>query len=774
MSTFLDRFDTAWGRKRQVQLGQTLAGSLLVAVLGFGLLAVADYFLELDRIVRVIGLVLTGIGAAASVSISSWRASQRGDRAVTAAEVESVYPELGQCVRTSVQFARMTPRQIHDEGVEQSLLAALDKDLDERAEPLGLGVVIPSGRLAMVAVGLAALIGVLGLAIGHSWQWRTASWRAALAERPYRSLEVMPGDLLVDEGLAAEIQVTLVGRANRDVVLWTRAAALDGDAASPWTERVLSSGRTRGTNSDEGAAAPDAAGPAASVHPPQARFVARLERLARPVEYKVVAGDLSSGLFRVDIRRPPRIAEFRCDVTPPTYTAQPVATSADPNLSALEGSSARFRITFDKPMRTASLVFAPRKRASDEDPPTEPEVLPLALSSHHASRDEARSPAARVAPNASAPERALAPAPSNSIGQIDLVLTEDRKYRIVAEATDGTQLEPNKFSIRVRRDQPPDIAWESPQESIEVHALAELLLQIRAWDDYGLTKAGIVFQINNEQSITLVDQDFTTVADAARELEDAGAMRPTTRAAVEKILPLELFEMTQKDSVMYYAFAEDNRPDAPQRVETELRFIDIRPFKRVYQVIDPDPMPEQPRGGAALKSLEELIQRQRFAVNRTTQIEKRAAVGRMPDAPSLDQLMEFEKDLATSARETAQGLEARGFDDTELFYQAEAAMLQAVDSLSVGKWENATLQMRDALKFLIEQRDRTAEVINKNPDRARLSEVRAFDRKQAQKIRRPKSDKEEARELVRRLEELIAREESVAGEIETPAPAANE
>jgi hypothetical protein len=128
--------------------------------------------------------------------------------------------------------------------------------------------------------------------------------------------------------------------------------------------------------------------------------------------------------------------------------------------------------------------------------------------------------------------------------------------------------------------------------------------------------------------------------------------------------------------------------------------------------------------------------------------------------------MKFETDLAQSVRDTALGLESRGFDDTELFYQAEAAMLQAVDSLSVGKWNNATLQMRDALKFLIEQRDRTVRAILKNPDPARLAALRAFDREQAQKLRRPKTDKEEARELIRRLEGLMNDENTVASALD--------
>ena len=63
---------------------------------------------------------------------------------------------------------------------------------------------------------------------------------------------------------------------------------------------------------------------------------------------------------------------------------------------------------------------------------------------------------------------------------------------------------------------------------------------------------------------------------------------------------------------------------------------------------------------------------------------------------------------------------------------------------------------------MIEQRDRTIELIRKNPDPARLAALRAFDRMQQQKLRRPKSDKEEARELLARLQTLIRDQDAVA------------
>ncbi|MBC8114179.1 MAG: VWA domain-containing protein, partial [Candidatus Saccharimonas sp.] len=478
--------------------------------------------------------------------------------------------------------------------------------------------------------------------------------------------------------------------------------------------------------------------------------MAKLDRLTKPVEYRVTAGELASPVYQIDIRRPLRIDEVKVELTPPSYTGQPTSTSLDLNLSVLQGTLAKDAIQFDKPVKSASLVFAPRKQPRDDEDKNEPVVVPLELG--RGQKPEVRGQSGGAAT-------------SLTSAFIDLTLNEDRNYSIVAEAEDGTRLPESKYRIRVREDQPPQVTIEEPNDAVEVHTLAELLMRIRVRDDYGLAKAGVIFQINNEQEVPLISQDFETVVAAAQEAAQTGTVSPTTQAALEKVLPLEFFELTQKDSVMYFAFAEDNRPDQPQRTETDMQFIDIRPFKRTYQVFDPDPMNGMGMG-TELKSLGELIQRQRFALNRTMQIEKRAASGRKPDATTLDQLMQFEKELAENVRDTAQGLEARGFDDTELFYQAETAMLAAVDSLSVGKWENATLQMKDALKALVEQRDRTRFAIMKNPDPARLAALRQFDRAQAQKLRRPKSDKEEARELIRRLEELMNQETSIDGALE--------
>ena len=745
--SFLKRFQSVRAHKQRTLMGETLARTALCVLLGLILAVAADYWWELDRSLRQACLAVAGLLAVAYGLRAVMQLSRVWSTPKTASEIEDSFPELGQSVRTSVQFGRMTTAQVQAEGVAATLVTALVEETHRRALPLTIEDVIPTQKL-WLSVG-ALLVGAVGWAAltGMDWEWRTATARTLFSERSYRELTVDPKNVTVDEGGRVEVTATLTGRTNRTITLFTRVA--DRPDAE-WTERFL-------TNEQPSASAQASA--SSSTPRPSEQFAVEFDRLTKPVEYFVRAGDLQSPTYRIRIRRPLRIDSIAVDLSPPDYTGQETSTVRDGNVVALEGTQARFHITFDKAIKSATMIIAARKPASDDEAVPEPRIIPL-----EALPDESAS--------ASSDAELLGDdRPVTAITDLDLV--EDGTYTIQAEAADGTVLGANKYRIRIRQDQPPQVFFESPDDQVEVHSLAELPMRVRVRDDYGLSRAGILFQINNEQEIPLVNENFEVVAAAADEVAANGRVSPTTQAALEKLLPLEVFELTQKDSVMYYAFAEDNRPDRPQRTESELRFIDIRPFKRQYRIVDPDPMPAgMNMGGGNLKSLEELIQRQRFAVNRTIQIEKRAKVGRKPDASELDQLMKFETDLATSVRETALGLEARGFDDTELFYQAEMAMLQAVDSLSVGNWENASQQMKDALKLLIEQRDRTIRAIFKNPDPARLAALRQFDREQSQKLRRPKSDKEEARELIRRLEELIRQEGAVAeGFVEGDSPA---
>ena len=77
------------------------------------------------------------------------------------------------------------------------------------------------------------------------------------------------------------------------------------------------------------------------------------------------------------------------------------------------------------------------------------------------------------------------------------------------------------------------MAFEQPDEALEVHPIAEVLNRIRVGDDFGLTKAGIVFQFNAGDEQTLVARDFKIGAGPSPR-----PRRPSRRCCSWRSLPL--------------------------------------------------------------------------------------------------------------------------------------------------------------------------------------------------------------------------------------------
>src|SRR5439155_1998159 len=183
-SSFLKRFRSVLARKRRVELGQVAVTSLLLALLGLGGLAAADYSWELDRSSRVValGVILGAVGLFAASSL--WRTLRRWSQPTTAAEIEAAFPQLGQSVRTTVQFGAMRDEQVQSEGVATTLVTALAEQTHQRALPLTIEDVVPAKRFQLVVCCLIATTVVLELAASLNWEWRRATQRAKLIEIP--------------------------------------------------------------------------------------------------------------------------------------------------------------------------------------------------------------------------------------------------------------------------------------------------------------------------------------------------------------------------------------------------------------------------------------------------------------------------------------------------------------------------------------------------------------------------------------------------------------
>jgi hypothetical protein len=357
---FVRRFDVVRVRMLQVQIARAAIRSLLLAALGLALLASIDYLWEVARPIREIGLVgmLGGMFALAAYWIVS--AVRQSNRPRTAFEIEQLFPELGQSVRTAVQFGGRSQESVAADGARATLVDALEEQVDTETGPLPIEAIVPTGRMKVaLAVALLACAG-LGMLYLCDSEWNTAARRALLDERPYTHMEVTPGTTKIEHGKDLSIGIDLTGRTARRVTLFTRKfddRAVDGQVADWQEQEVLpddlkSSGRGR------------------------ASYELTLAKIVEPMAYRVAAGKLMSEEYQVGLRYPLRLEKVEVELTPPEYTGAETTTVADGNLDALEGTSALFRFELDRAPAWAKIILRdPHDRAAvpgeDEQPPEE-------------------------------------------------------------------------------------------------------------------------------------------------------------------------------------------------------------------------------------------------------------------------------------------------------------------------------------------------------------------------------------------------------------------
>ena len=162
-------------------------------------------------------------------------------------------------------------------------------------------------------------------------------------------------------------------------------------------------------------------------------------------------------------------------------------------------------------------------------------------------------------------------------------------------------------------------------------------------------------------------------------------------------------------------------------------------------------------------TLEELIARQRFSLNRSTKASKIADDTQRPNAATASQWAEFEKSTAEATAELAEGLEARTGQPFPMLHDAQKEILAAATDLEGRKFEPCAGHDRDALTNLVKARDTVRMVLSKPQPSSSAQEMRNFDRTQAQKLRRPKEkdEQQEAEQLPERLRQLAKQEEFV-------------
>jgi hypothetical protein len=322
-----DKLGAAWRRER---LYFALRASIILLA-GAGALAVialaADRLLDLPGAARM-ALLLADLG------LVGWLAARHGRGAFaryrparTALQVERLHPDLHSVLVSCVQFAARAP----DPGVSRELCARVCDRAAERAAEMDFGAIVRFRRLKRLLAAAAAVaafwtvLGAVQTRVVYVFACRMLNPRSAMAYPTRTTIELVTGDITVQEGAAFHVEARVGG-----VIPATGRIYVALDAAG-WERLEL----TRGEGD---------------------RFRYVCEETARDFTYYFRLGDARSPVHRVSVVPAPRIGRACVRLAPPAYTGIAECDVENLTLQVPEGTRVTWTVWLDRAVSGALLT----------------------------------------------------------------------------------------------------------------------------------------------------------------------------------------------------------------------------------------------------------------------------------------------------------------------------------------------------------------------------------------------------------------------------------
>ena len=710
-----------------IGLGLLFTGGAIAVLIS----AIADSKLELTFIWRAAWLA--GVSAVIALGMMfGWRRWVRTyTLSDTAADTEQQLTQFGQRLRTTLDYEQRVPAPA---AASPTLLNSLHDETFALAEQTEWANAIDSRPLLKTV--LAASV------VGFGWvaalvampEFRVSAARAMLLPWEYTTVSYTPQSATIRPGESVNITVTISGRPVASASLRYRPSGSDAewttvDVTAPDdvstgdvpTGNVAADGLAHGRVAPGNVSAVNASAVNVGTTtieptpvPLHGELTATLEELTQDVEFEVLAGPrpLPRGFVRV--LQPLRLDKFEATIVPPSYLGRDPETVESLDLKVFEGSTVELKFNFNRPASEIQLVRLA--------PPGE----------HPTNGESEGTPNAEAAPDAT--EISIARQDARASGTL-FDLRKSASFTLSGRTDDGMLLDPVQIRVRVQLDRKPQLNLIEPQEELVVTPTTEVPVIVEARDDLGLHKVGVMYQVGSGPMQPLLEQSGD------------GSVEPYRMAAA---LMLEDHSLSQKDAVTYYAFAEDNYFGELRRTTTPLRFIDIRPYKIAFQVIDKE---GAPCSGSV--TLEELITRQRQGLSEAFQASQQS-----PSKAVTARLVESQEELLEATIEFAAGLAARGAEVPSLD-EAATHMEAAITSLDAMGLSAAVSSEQQALAALISARENVRKILNQANSQS-ASACRKFDRQQRQKLRLPEKKKSDQQQQLaqarKQLDDLAKRE----------------
>ena len=247
----------------------------------------------------------------------------------------------------------------------------------------------------------------------------------------------------------------------------------------------------------------------------------------------------SSSQYRISLFDLPQIEQIDLSFTYPDYTGLEATIEEDSgDMVVPEGTVVEMTVSFNKAIAAASLDFDEAVASDDDEaPPVSYPDMPLQI--------------------------------SGDTGYATFTVTQDGVYRINArDLSDMENRNPLDYFIRAIEDQPPELALQRPGRDQDVMPLEEVVLEVEASDDYGLSEFKLNYSVVGSDEVSV---DFLP--------------EPNVRnVSGNELIYLEDLGVEPGDFVSYFlTLADNNALSGPSQVVSDIYFLQVIPTDQEFR-----------------------------------------------------------------------------------------------------------------------------------------------------------------------------------------------
>ncbi|MCA9141088.1 MAG: hypothetical protein KDB00_30165, partial [Planctomycetales bacterium] len=408
----------------------------------------------------------------------------------TASKIESAFPTLGERL--------LTTADVQEEQTSAPLVQYLVGETHDHFRSHDWQTVVSALSLwasrLCGAGALAAAVGVSMTDLRDNTKQTVLSAAEMIRPPSDQEVTVLPGDTSIERGTSLVVTAEFSENAPETATLVTEF--VDGTISEGPMKRLLSDPIVGGY----------------------------LSRVDQPLKYRIESEHWNSKLYSVDVYEFPELLRSDATLDFPEYTKMESRTVEDTvKVSVVQGTKVTWRLLLNKSVSTCTL------NPKNGDP------IECAAVTYVPDSDADSSDAGR-------PDSVV------TYAAYEIAITAETSESYTLKLKDDEDREnkyPPELSIKVLPNKPPKLKLEKARD-VTVSALQELPLRASVRDDYGVSKTGITY--------TLEDQDEVSVelgTDVARNVD----------SAVNYTIDFESLQAKPDDLVSYYFWAEDVGPD---------------------------------------------------------------------------------------------------------------------------------------------------------------------------------------------------------------------